>query len=87
MCQGKISWFSNSIKEHKQGFVFDLSLVFYKAAVQNICNVYYFKTLPMSIFNLVEKQSGIGFRADALFGNLAYLNNLYTVAELHTNFV
>ena len=28
-----------------------------------------------------------GFIVDALFGNCAYLQNLYTVIELHTNFV
>ena len=39
------------------------------------------------IFNAVKKQSGTGFIADALFGNFAYLQNLYTVVELHTNIV
>ena len=33
------------------------------------------------------KQSGIGFMVDTLFGNFAYLHNLYTAVELHTNFV
>ena len=41
----------------------------------------------MSIFNAVKMQSGIGFIVDALFGNFAYLHNLYTVVELHINFV
>ena len=41
----------------------------------------------MCIFNAVKIQSGIGFIVDALFGNFAFLHNLYTVVELHTNFV
>ena len=41
----------------------------------------------MCIFNAVKKQSGIGFIVDALFGYLAYLHCLYTVVELHTNFI
>ena len=41
----------------------------------------------MCIFNAVKKQSGIGFIVDALFGYFAYLHCLYTVVELHTNFV
>ena len=41
----------------------------------------------MCIFNAVKKQSGIGIIADALFGYFAYLHSLYTVVELHTNFV
>ena len=61
--------------------------MFYTAAVHNIYNVYYFKTPSMCIFNAFKKQSGIGFIVDALFGNFAYPHNLYTVVELHTNFV
>ena len=57
------------------------------AGVQNIYNVFYFKTSSMCIFNAVKKQSGIGFIVDALFGYFAYLHNLYTVVQLHTNFV
>ena len=41
----------------------------------------------MCIYNAVKKQSGIGFIVVALFDNFAYLHNLYTVVELHTNFV
>ena len=41
----------------------------------------------MCIFNAVKKQSGIGFIVDALFGYFAYLHSLYTVVELHRNFV
>ena len=41
----------------------------------------------MCNFNAVEKQSGIGFIVDALFIIFAYLHSLYTVVELHTNFV
>ena len=41
----------------------------------------------MCIFNAVKKQSGIGFIVDALSGNFVYLHSLYTVIELHTNFV
>ena len=41
----------------------------------------------MCIFNAVNMKSGIGFIVDALFGNFAYLHNLYTVVELYTNFV
>ena len=57
-------------------FVFEQSIMFLKAAVQNIYNVYYFKTSSMCIFNAVKKQSGIGFIVDALFGNFACLHNL-----------
>ena len=39
----------------------------------------------MCIFNVVEKQLAIGFIADALLANFAYLHNLYTVVEMHTN--
>ena len=67
--------------------MFEQSIVFHKAAVQNIYKVYYFKTSSMCIFNLVKNQSGIGFIVDALFANFAYLHNLYTVVELQTNFV
>ena len=31
--------------------------------------------------------SGIEFIVEAVFGNFEYLHNLYTVGELHTNFV
>ena len=42
----------------------------------------------MCIFNAVKKQSGIGFIVDAFFFcNFAYLHSLYTVVQLHTNFV
>ena len=41
----------------------------------------------MCIFKAVKKQSGIGFILDALFDYFAYLHSLYTVVELHTNFV
>ena len=41
----------------------------------------------MCIYNAVKLQLGIGFIVDALFGYFAYLHNLYTVVELHTNFV
>ena len=41
----------------------------------------------MCNFNAVKKQLGIVFIVDALFGYFAYLHNLYTVVELHTNFV
>ena len=68
-------------------YVFEQSVVFYKATVQNIYKVFYFKTSSMYIFNVVKKQSGIGIIVNALFGNFAYLHNLYSVVELHTNFV
>ena len=45
----------------------------YKAAVQNIYNVFYFKTSSMCIFKAVKKQS--------------YLHNPYAVVERRTNFV
>ena len=67
--------------------MFEQSIVFHNAAVQNIYNVFYFKTSSMCIFNAVKKPSGIGFIVDALFGYFAYLHSLYTVVELHTNFV
>ena len=60
--------------------MFEQSIVFHNAAVQNIYNVFYFKTS-------VKKQSGIGFIVDALFDNFRYLHSLCTVIELHTNFV
>ena len=41
----------------------------------------------MCIVNAVKKQAGIGFIVDALFDNFAYLHNLYTVVELHMNFL
>ena len=41
----------------------------------------------MCIFNVVKKQSGIGFTVDVLFGNFAYLHKLNKIVELHTNFV
>ena len=46
-----------------------------------------FKMSSMCIFNAVKKQSGIGFIVDALFGCFVYLYSLYTIVELHTNFV
>ena len=61
--------------------------MFHKAAVPNIYSVYYFKMFSMYIFNAVKMQSDIGFIVDALFGPFAYLHNLYTAVELHTNFV
>ena len=66
--------------------MFEQSTVFHNAAVQNIYNIFYFKT-SMCIFIEVKKQSGIGFIVDALFGYFAYLHSLYTVVELHINFV
>ena len=68
-------------------FMLEQSIVFHNAAVQNIYNVFYFKTLSMCIFNAVKKQSGIRFIVYVLFGYFAYLHSLYTVVELHTNFV
>ena len=63
-------------------FVFEQTI-----AVQTFCNVFYFKTLSMCIFNAVIAL-GIGFIVDdALFGIFVCLHNLYTVVELHTNFV
>ena len=52
--------------------MFVQSIVFHKAAVQNIYNVYYFKMSSMCIFNAVKMQSGIGLIVDALLGNFAY---------------
>ena len=62
-------------------------IVFQKAAVQNIYNVFYFKTSSMCILNTIKKQSGLRFIVDVLFGYFTYLHSLYTVVELHTNFV
>ena len=56
-------------------FVFEQSIVFHNAALQNICNVFYFKTSSMCIFKTVKKKSGIGFIVDALFGDFEYLHN------------
>ena len=61
--------------------------MFHNAAVQNIYNVFYFKTLSMCVFNAAKKQSGIAFIVDALFGYFTYLHSLYTAIELHINFV
>ena len=63
------------------------SIVFHIAALQNVYNVYYFITSSICIFNAVERQSSNGFMVDALFGNFAYLLNLYTVVELFNDFV
>ena len=65
--------------------MFEQSIVFPNEAVQNIYNVFYFKTLSMCIFNAVKKQSGIGFIVDALFDYFACVHSLYTVVELHKN--
>ena len=65
-------------------FVFELSIVFHKSAVQDIYNVYYLKTLSMCIFNDVKMLLGIRFIVETFFGNPAYLHNLYSVVELHT---
>ena len=54
--------------------MFEQSTVFHKAAIQYVYNVYYLETSSMCIFNPVEKQSGIGFIVDALFGNFVYLH-------------
>ena len=51
--------------------------MFHKATIENVYNVFYFKTLSMCIFNAVKNKSGIGYIVDALFGNLAYLHSLY----------
>ena len=59
--------------------MFGQSIIVHKAAVQNIYNVYYFKTSSMYIFNAVKKQSSIGYIVDALYANFAYLYKLYTV--------
>ena len=40
-----------------------------------------------NVYNAVKKQSGIGFIVDALFDYFIYVRSLYTVVELHTNFV
>ena len=61
-------------------FVFEQSKVFYKAPLQNVYNVNYFKTPSMCIFNTIKNELRIVFMVDALFGNFAYLHNLYTQA-------
>ena len=68
-------------------FKFEQSIVYHKVAVKNIYNVLYFKTQSMCISNAVKKEPGIGFIVDVLFDYFAYRHNLYTVVELHTNFV
>ena len=81
-------WLYSSAYLHNVNcFVFEQSIVFHKAAVRNIYSVYYFKMLSMCTFNAVKIQSGIGLIVDALFENVTYLHNLYTVVELCTNFV
>ena len=59
----------------------------HNAAIHNIYNVLYFKTSSMLIFNAVKNHSGIGFIVDALLDNFVHLHNLYTVIELHINFI
>ena len=58
-------------------FVFEQSIVYHNDAVQNIYNVFYFKTSSICVFNALKKQSGIGFVVDAMFGYFAYLHSLY----------
>ena len=65
--------------------MFEQSIELLKAAAQNVYNVYYLKTLSMYIFNAGKMQLVIGFIIDALCVNFAYLHNLCTVVELHTN--
>ena len=73
--------------QHVNCFVLEQSMVFHKAAVQNIYNVLLFQNIAnLSIFNAIKMQSGIGFVVDALLGNFAYVHNLYSAVELHTNF-
>ena len=50
-------------------FVFEQSILFHNAAVQNIYNVFYFKMWSTYVFNTVNKQSDNGFIVDALLGN------------------
>ena len=64
--------------------MFEQGIVFYNDAIQNVYNVFYFKTSSMCNFNAIKKQSGFGFTVDTLFGNVAYLHSLYTVVELQT---
>ena len=64
-------------------FVFEQSIMFHKAPIQNIYNVYYFKTSWMCIFDAIIKQSGIEFIVDAMSVNL----HMYIIYILHTNFV
>ena len=71
-----LSWNINKTEADFQNvncFVFEQSIVFHKAAVRNIYNVFYFKTSSMCIFNAVKKQSGMGFEGDILFINFPYL--------------
>ena len=67
--------------------MFKQCIVFSKAAMQNVYNVYYFNALSMCIFNSIEKQTDFGFIVDALFGYFAYLHNLYTAVELRTTLI
>ena len=53
-------------------FVFEQSIMFHKAAVQNIYNVYYTKRCQC-VF------SGIWFIVDAMSGNFVLLHTLYTL--------
>ena len=64
--------------------MFKQSVLFHKAAVQNIKMFNILKRLQRVFLTLSKK---IGFIIDALFGNFVYLHNLYTVVELHTNYV
>ena len=67
--------------------MFEQSILFDNTSIQNVYNVNYIETSSVCIFNAVKKQSGFGFIVAALFDNFPYLHSLYTVVELHTNFV
>ena len=57
------------------------------AAFQNVSCFVFEQSVVFHNPAVQNKQLGIGFIVDALFGNFAYLKSLYTVVELHTNLV
>ena len=72
--------------------MFEQSIVFHKAVVRNIYNVYYFKTLSICIFNTVKMQSGIGFIVDAYLHTYVYNSPLQRFSQdcviaSHTTYV
>ena len=65
-------------------------IMFEQSIVYKIYTMYTISKRCQCVFltpKSVKMQSGIGLIVYALFGNFAYLHNLYTVVELHKHFV
>ena len=52
-------------------------MVFHKATIQNVFYVY----------TITKRRQCVGFIINTLLGNFAYQHSLYTVVEMHINFV